>query len=890
MTLVEILGKTHHTLYRQLRLLENKCCLRSIYWSLISILQSHVNMESCSVGKLLQKEADCHKKTYTRKEDLHLLWDLNPASRKLLERRLGSAPETLGQQSTVCLHHEKELLEKYEFLQKKCCDPFEDHPGAVRKGSLRTLDLDAAEKLEKLVSRNIKPGQKLCPKCYQHFKEQIDQSTDSDDDSAYLPDDDKIASLNDSLTSIGVSPVKKKRLSGAAKISYGKKKVHQVQTAIVQNVAEVLDAGAASVAPDIPKSVCRNCSDLEDLMASLKEKCKISSRAQQVQIMTLVPNSWSMTKTTEYFGVTEYIVRKSRQLRKTDGILAICAPRRGKEMSTEVKKTVWDFYEDDENSRMCPGKKDCVSVMIDGTKQKIQKRLLLMNVSELYQCFKEKHSEMKIGLSKFCELRPRWCITVGARGTHSVCVCELHQNPKLMLSAVLPGVDYKEVMAKLVCDIQSRDCMIHRCEQCPGKDSLAEHLLNLLNDKEMSEDDEVTFKQWLHTDRTDLVTRTESVSDYVEALANMMDNLTTHHYIAKAQAQYLRECKEQLSEDTALVLLDFAENYSFLVQDAVQGVHWNNTQATLHPFVVYHKKGGKTTPINYCVISDHMKHDTITVHAFLTKVLHHLKQQLPHLCKVKYFSDGAASQYKNFKNFCNLMHHKEDFGLHAEWHFFATSHGKSPCDGVGGTAKRLAARASLQATTTSHILTPHQMFEWERDHVPGIHFFYVTSEDILQITPAQEERFKMAKKIPGTRNHHCFVPQENADMVISRISSDLAQMVATRVPTTPETDHVRYQAGQYVSAVYDRSWYVGIIMDISEENSDILINFMSHDDRVPPSFKWPRRRDECWVPNSHMLCQVDAPHTATSGRVYRLCDDQVTEIQQRFQKFADDHF
>ena len=28
--------------------------------------------------------------------------------------------------------------------------------------------------------------------------------------------------------------------------------------------------------------------------------------------------------------------------------------------------------------------------------------------------------------------------------------------------------------------------------------------------------------------------------------------------------------------------------------------------------------------------------------------------------------------------------------------FFATSHGKSPCDGIGGTIKHLVARASLQ--------------------------------------------------------------------------------------------------------------------------------------------------------------------------------------------------
>ena len=64
--------------------------------------------------------------------------------------------------------------------------------------------------------------------------------------------------------------------------------------------------------------------------------------------------------------------------------------------------------------------------------------------------------------------------------------------------------------------------------------------------------------------------------------------------------------------------------------------------------------------------------------------------------KLIYFSDGAASHYKNYKNFANLCNHKVDFGIDAEWHFFVTSHGKGPCDGLGGTVKRLAAKSSRQ--------------------------------------------------------------------------------------------------------------------------------------------------------------------------------------------------
>ena len=48
------------------------------------------------------------------------------------------------------------------------------------------------------------------------------------------------------------------------------------------------------------------------------------------------------------------------------------------------------------------------------------------------------------------------------------------------------------------------------------------------------------------------------------------------------------------------------------------------------------------------------------------------------------YSDGTPSQYKNYKGLVNLCHHSLDHGIDAAWIFFATSHGKSACDGIGG--------------------------------------------------------------------------------------------------------------------------------------------------------------------------------------------------------------
>ena len=84
-----------------------------------------------------------------------------------------------------------------------------------------------------------------------------------------------------------------------------------------------------------------------------------------------------------------------------------------------------------------------------------------------------------------------------------------------------------------------------------------------------------------------------------------------------------------------------------------------------------------------------------------------LKEIIPNIKRCIYFSDGAGSQYKNYKNFVNICHHSHDFGVEGEWHFFAISHGKSPCGGVGGTVKRLTANASLKQINKDQIDT-HQ--------------------------------------------------------------------------------------------------------------------------------------------------------------------------------------
>jgi hypothetical protein len=370
-----------------------------------------------------------------------------------------------------------------------------------------------------------------------------------------------------------------------------------------------------------------------------------------------------------------------------------------------------------------------------------------------------------------------------------------------------------------------------------------------------------------------------------------VDKLTSHHFIAKHQSGFLSSMKENLQADQAIIILDFAENYSFTVQDAAQGFHWNNSQATLHPFVAYFKgTDGKLQHSCMCVVSDHLQHDTVVVHRFQQDVLHYMKLLCPNLTKFFYFSDGAASQYKNFKNFANLVYHKDDFGLDAQWHFFATSHGKNACDGVGGTIKREAAKASLQAVTSGHILTPKQLFEWGCKHIQNVKFFFISKQEVVEHEQEQQPRFSLAKTVAGTRNHHCYIPSPDRSLVVMRISGDDSSFVAHVFPPIPQTytagaasdvhlSLLEYQPGQYVACMYDGKWWVSNIMELSQEENDIKVSFM-HPHGPARSFMWPAREDTCYVPLQGILCILRPPATS-NGRQYYLDKEDVKILAKK---------
>ena len=294
-----------------------------------------------------------------------------------------------------------------------------------------------------------------------------------------------------------------------------------------------------------------------------------------------------------------------------------------------------DFYHKDDISRMCPGKKDFLSVvnLETGKKEQIQKRLVLMNLKETYALYKKDLSNSKVGFSTFASLRPKFCVLAGTAGTHSVCVCKYHQNTKLQISSLgISEIDYKVLIEKSVCSIDNRSCMMHLCNSCPKEQGVIEFLDSL---ESVSDKEEFKYKQWVSVDRCSLVETIEQTSEFIQSLSEKIVKLTRHHYIAKSQSSFLNNLKKNLNTNEAILLLDFSENYSFIIQDEVQSYHWKNVQCTVHPFVLYHKDSinGDVIHKSFCFLSPDLKHSTTMVYTFICNLMSHISLNLPHIKK-----------------------------------------------------------------------------------------------------------------------------------------------------------------------------------------------------------------------------------------------------------------
>lgn len=566
-----------------------------------------------------------------------------------------------------------------------------------------------------------------------------------------------------------------------------------------------------------------------------------------------------------------------RRLAEEKAFSAIASPPKKHKASLEDESEtlIKNFYCRDDISRVAPGKKDYVIIRDrENGKEKVQKRNLLMTIKEAYFVFKSEYPTIVVGKSKFFSLRPKVDLPLSEL-SQNVCLCKYHENFNLLLVACcdmgLPITKCtSDFVTKVVCSDSNVDCMLTgKCSVCGSCKLFDEHVASFDNDI-LAE--HTTWYQWQAEEtRTVKNVHEGTLSDALAELRKQLVSFLAHVFVKRRQSECFEKCKNSVSEKCALIQVDFSENYLSQYQDEVQSAHWHYNQVTVFTCVVW---VGKTS-ISYAIISDYLSHDKFAVYQYLKVILDDLKITHPQVENVIFFSDGAASQFKQKFLFINLTFLRDDYGYSEfTWNFFATSHGKGAVDGIGGCVKRLVWTRVLSGKAV--VKDAQSFFTCAEAAQSKTKIKLVVSSEIEAVKEQLEKRWDGCKSLPQTQNVH-FVKVERPYVVTSKrfsasnesvcfnfkegieiCSEQDAEEVATDILVN--VHHNNLVVGMYVIVQFvskrKQVKYVGLIENV--DGQDIEVFFLKkQSDKV---YVRPARDDKCWVSRDDVI-QVLKPPT-----------------------------
>lgn len=256
-----------------------------------------------------------------------------------------------------------------------------------------------------------------------------------------------------------------------------------------------------------------------------------------------------------------------------------------------------------------------------------------------------------------------------------------------------------------------------------------------------------TFKQKNVTlSKKVLVEKEGSYEELVDELITELQTFSAHLFVARWQHRQFIILKDQRNEDTLLTVSDFAENHRLVNQDEIASAYYNYKQATVYPVMCYYHLDGKMCQEAVVVISDDINHDAIAAHLFNNAVEEHLKKKGVTWSRVVSFSDGCSSQFKSRTPF----HFLETNEVPQERAYFGSRHGKSPCDGIGGTVKKAA--SDFVRTRRGLIRDAQEFFDFANQNICTDHrsFVYIPSNEV----EAARQVKLTAKTVKGTMKLH----------------------------------------------------------------------------------------------------------------------------------------
>lgn len=158
---------------------------------------------------------------------------------------------------------------------------------------------------------------------------------------------------------------------------------------------------------------------------------------------------------------------------------------------------------------------------------------------------------------------------------------------------------------------------------------------------------------------------------------------------------------------------------------------------------------------SFVYTSDELSHNLTSVFLTLKKFLPELPPSVSPLKCIHYWTDSATSQYRNKAIFSLIANHKSEFGFPAVWNYFEAGHGKGPCDGVGGSAKRMVDK--VVKTGKVKIQDAVDFYDWQRmnENSSSVSYRFYSKEEYSDTGKFLERKYKDVQAVPNDENSLC---------------------------------------------------------------------------------------------------------------------------------------
>lgn len=432
----------------------------------------------------------------------------------------------------------------------------------------------------------------------------------------------------------------------------------------------------------------------------------------------------------------------------------------------DIEKAVLEFYESDIIARMNPGIKDFIKKKdINGNVEMIQTFTLTMTLEEAHKKFIEFHPQHPVGFTKFSTLRPQH-VKLYSHVKHKTCLCSYCENIDLMASSFLPYLQEKcsvrKFLENLCCDYSIYDCVNGECNDCNDVAARIESLLIANTGENVTsflcwEKNGNFFEQMRSPDIT--------INELILKFVTEFTSYKLHYYIQKEQKAILNELKEALSETEAIIVCDFAERFTTRARREIQSAFFGKRQISLFTAMLYMG----TKKYSFIIVSDENSQSKFVVFAYISRIIEIAKEEFPNLSHLRIFSDGCAGQFKNKFGISNLNFAPTDWGLNAEWNFFATGHGKSPCDGLGGSVKRSVHRKVIAGDF--RVYSAAEFVACASTCGNKMTIFEMTATEIEEKSNFLKGRWIKVPALNGIQKHHHFRPSSTAGKIIGSITT-----------------------------------------------------------------------------------------------------------------------